>query len=158
MQLSILLFEAWQLQGAVFPFRHAFYLPAIKAIGLPNIAVKLPDLFILLQSSFWGPTLLWLATSVVVPVFFAYFYNLTIHPARRGGTRVNIPRYPIDPMTYSVAKGIITLIVYGQHAPYGWIDVHSARVIEHAMYYGYSGLIANSALGAAAALWEATQR
>lgn len=157
-QASILLVEAWQLQREVFPLRYAFDLPAIKAIGIPSIAVKLPDFFILLRSSFWGPTLLWLATSIIVPLFFAFFYNLTVHPVKRNGARVNVQRYPYDPMTYSIAKAVITLLVYGSHAPHEWIDVYSARTVDRAFYGGYHSILAGSAISAVAAIWEATQR
>lgn len=140
-QASILLLEAYSLQKAVFPWNFAFDLPGIPALGVPSIAVKVPDFFVLLRSSFWGPTILWAITSIFVPLFFAYFYNLTVHPVKRNGARVQALRYPYDPMTYSIAKAVITLLVYGAHAPTEYVDTYSARVVEHAMPGGYQGVM-----------------
>lgn len=157
-QASILFLEAYALQKAVFPWNFAFDLPGVPALGIPSIAVKLPDFFVLLRSSFWYPTILWTVTSIVIPLFFAYFYNLTVHSVKRNGARVQALRYPYDPMTYSIAKAVITLLVYGAHTPADYVDTYSARVVEHAMIGGYRGVLTGCLLGGIAAIWEATQR
>ncbi|QIX00396.1 hypothetical protein AMS68_005913 [Peltaster fructicola] len=157
-QTSILLLEAYNLRQAIFPWTLAFELPGVPALGLDSIPVYMPDLFLLLRSSFWGPSILWFMTSIFVPLVFAYFYNLTVHPVKRNGARVQALRYPYDPMTYNVVKAIATLLVYGAHTPSSYVDPTSARVVENAMVGGYRGVITGCVISGIAAIWEATQR
>lgn len=155
-QGSILLLEAYALQKDIFYWRYAFDLPGIPWFHPTNFAVWIPDLFILLTSGFWGPTILWSITSIFLPLLFAYFYNLTVHPVKRNGARVQALRYPYDPMIFSIAKTVIAFLVYAAHRPDGYIDGYHAAVVDGAI--GYRNIITGCLISGIAAIWEATQR
>lgn len=154
---TFLLLEAYALQKAIFPYKYAFDIPAVPLLHTPSIAVKVPDLFVLLSGAFWGPTLLWTATSIFVPLFFAYFYNMTAHPLRRSSARVQALRYPYDPMTFSIVKALATLLVYRFDITRGYIDPYPAITVDHAMFSGHSAILTGCAISGLASLWEASQ-
>ncbi|KAK4505455.1 hypothetical protein PRZ48_003418 [Zasmidium cellare] len=155
-QLSFLLLEAFALQRRVLPWRYMFDIPST---GLtPSIAVFLPDLFVLLTGFYWSTTLLWSATSIFVPILFAYFYNLTMRDVKRGNTRVTVARYAADPFTYNVVKALATWLVYVKGVNFGFIDPEVAERVDLAVYGGSTAILIGSAVGALAALYEAAQK
>lgn len=154
---TLLLLEALALQREILPWRHAFDIPPLAVIGTPSIPVALPDLFLLLTGFFWSTTLLWAATNVVVPLVFAYFYNLSTTTVRRGGQRVQVARYTADPLTFSVVKAVTTYVVYERGYSWGlWGGQVSYRV-EHAVFGGWWGMLIGSGVGGLAGLYEAAQ-
>lgn len=155
---TFIFMEAYSLSKAVMPWKYAFDIPAVHAIGSPSIAVKIPDLFALLTSSFWVPTLLWSATNIFIPLLFAYFYNLTVHTVKRNNARVRVVRYNYDPFTYNVVKTLLISTVYGAHILHGYVDNVWVAIVDASQYGGYNGMLMNTWICGGYALWEATQR
>lgn len=155
---TFLFIEAYSLSRLVMPWRYAFDIPAIHAIGLPSYAVSIPDLFALLTPQFWKPTLLWSATNLFVPLTFAYFYNLTVHTVKRNNAKVRVVRYNYDPLVFNVVKCIIVSAVYGAGFLHGYVDDELVVAVGNSQYSGYSGMMLGGFVCALCSVWEATQK
>ncbi|ORY68770.1 uncharacterized protein BCR38DRAFT_507955 [Pseudomassariella vexata] len=153
-------FELYFLRHEVLPDRYAFTIPAINFLGTKDYPVMIPDLFLLLTSSFWSPALLWSFTSSVLPSVVGYFLNLTIGtqpPGRK--TRGTTPAYNVDPLTFSIVKALISFVVYGQKATFGgWIDDESIARVNGAVYGGYKGILVGTAISGLMSIYGAVLR
>lgn len=147
--------EAFALLRALMPWKYAFDLPAIDVLHTSSFAVKLPDLFVLLTGYWWTTTLLWASTSILVPLLFGYFYNLTVKNVGRGQTR----KYTIDPLTFSVAKGVATWLVYCKGVDFfGIVSPVVAERVDAAIFGGHTAVLVGSGISALASLYEAAQK
>jgi hypothetical protein len=155
---TFLLIEAYSLSRVVMPWKYAFDVPAIHAIGLNSYAVRIPDLFALLTPEFWLPTLLWSSTNLFVPLVFAYFYNLTVHTVKRNNARVRVVRYNYDPFTFNVVKSMLISAVYGAGILHGYVSDTYVEVVDVSQYGGYRSMLMGSWICGLYSLWEATQR
>jgi hypothetical protein len=153
----IIAFEAFFLRKEVLGDRHAFTIPAIKPLGTNPCPLAVPDMFLLLTSSFWSPFLLWLATSFIIPLTAAYFFNLTSKkPLGRGHASF---AYSFDPLTFNIVKALITYVVYAQDVTFGGlVDLESVARINSALYGGYQGVLVGTAVGAIVTFYEAIIR
>lgn len=158
MHATFLLLEAYSLQKVLLPWKYAFDIPAIHAIGSPSYAVSVPDLFALLSPSFWLPTLLWSATNIFVPLIFAYFYNLTVHTVKRNNARVRVVRYNYDPFTFNVVKSLIISTVYGAGLLHGYVDDDIVAVVDGSQYGNFGGMLMGTYVCGLYAFWVASQR
>lgn len=138
-QLVTLIIEAWGLRSQVLPLRYLTTIPEVPAIGTSAIPVKIPDLFALLTTAFWGPVGLWALTSIFLPLLGAWFFNL------RGGET------GYDAVSYNVVKAIGSWIVYVQ----GGVGGESRGVVEKGVPGGATGLLIGAAVGGVAGLYEA---
>lgn len=157
--LAIQAFELYFLRKEVLTDRYAFTIPAIKFLHTQDYPVHIPDMFLILTSSFWSPVLLYAATSVVIPAIFGYFFNLSaanhIHPGR-GRARVNQPDYTIDPLTFSIVKALVTFVVYNQGVTFGGlVDELAVARINSALYGGWKGVVAGAAITGITAMYDA---
>ncbi|KAI7285004.1 hypothetical protein KC352_g5392, partial [Hortaea werneckii] len=132
-----------------------------------SIELFYPDLFQLLSSDFWFPTLLWSTTSLLLPALAAYFFNLTLRPVHRrasgaGGVSVTVARYTFDPLMFNVVKAIATWMVYsrgvGTTGVGGWLDPEVVGTVEGAMWGGYQGVLVGCYVCVLAAVYEAVLR
>ncbi|RMY54742.1 hypothetical protein D0864_13900 [Hortaea werneckii] len=132
-----------------------------------SIELRYPDLFQLLSSDFWLPTLLWSTTSLLLPALAAYFFNLTLRPVHRrasgaGGVSVTVARYTFDPLMFNVVKAIATWMVYsrgvGTTGVGGWLDPEVVGTVEGAMWGGYQGVLVGCYVCVLAAVYEAVLR
>ena len=130
----------------------------MRGLGLPRVSVYYPDLFLLLTPSFWLPTLLWTLTSLVIPATLAYFFNLTVRTVRRGGARVSVARYAIDPLTFNIVKALATWMVYSQGVGANYIDPAVISRVNYAMLGGYQGVLIGCYVVILAAVYDAAQR
>lgn len=149
--------EAVGLQRETFPWRYAFDIPAIPAIKSHAYAVKLPDFFVLVTSFFWAPSTLWLATSLFVPLLFAYFFNFS-HSIRGQGarTRSSPHVYNADPLMFNISKALITWLVYSQGFRFGgFYGDETVERVNGALPGGYQGVLIGTAIGGLASLYEA---
>lgn len=149
-------FELYHLRKEVLSDRYAFTIPGISALGTPDYPVEVPDMFLLLSSSFWSPTILWLITSVFAPSFFGFYFNLAAahQPSqrKRGQPADNI----VDPLIYSLAKAIITYVIYQQGVTFGdWINPVSVARINSAVYGGWKGVITGAFVSGVASFYDA---
>ncbi|PGG97699.1 hypothetical protein AJ79_09107 [Helicocarpus griseus UAMH5409] len=168
LELSCLLFQ-------IVPVRYLATFPAVERVGTPAIAVRVPDLFILLEGSFWGPFSLWVLTSLALPGVFAWFFNLSLKISQQAasthsyGTRRSSAaaaaasqtgeRSSFDPLVYHVAKALVAYVVYGGQFTFG--DVYSlvsVRTVAGAVPGGLQGLLTGAAVGGLGSLYEAILR
>lgn len=152
---SIAAFELYHLRKEVLPDRYAFTIPAVKAIGTPDYPVEVPDLFCILTSRFWSPVLLWAFTSVIVPAFFGFYFNLSAAHSS-GNRKRSQPSFSVDPLTFSIAKAVITYVVYQQGVTFGgWVDQNSVARINSAIYGGWKGVITGAFISGVASFYDA---
>ncbi|KAI9891187.1 MAG: hypothetical protein M1814_003030 [Vezdaea aestivalis] len=149
----VLLIEAIGLRTEVLPTRYAFTIPGVAPLRTPAWPVYLPDFFLLLTSAFWLPVTLWLTTSFIAPLAFAYFFNLS-HKAK-ASTRSS-SAYKFDPLTFNIAKALVTYLVYGQGVKFGGIvgDDSPWRIIT-SVPGGYEGILIGAGIGALTSVYEA---
>lgn len=171
---AIALFELYRLRRELLPDRYAFTVPAVPFLGTPDYPVHLPDMFALLTAAFWGPALTWALTSLVLPGLFGYFFNLSAAHSNsnhhrspssssgRGGgssSRGRHPEYAVDPLTFSVVKAAATYMVYAQGVTFGGIiSPDSVSRINSALYSGWRGVLAGTAVSGLAAVYDAVLR
>ncbi|KAI1270485.1 hypothetical protein F5Y18DRAFT_14101 [Xylariaceae sp. FL1019] len=158
--LAVALFEAYFLRPEILADRYAFTIPAISFLGTSDYAVFIPDMFLLLTSSFWSPALLWAFTSTILPSIAGYFVNLTTGSANQGRvTRRSAPAAPdtvVDPLTFSIVKAIISFVVFGQGVTFGgWVDESSIARINSAVYGGYKGVLVGAAITGIFSIYDA---
>lgn len=153
------LFELYFLRPEVLSDRYAFSIPAISFLGTHDYPVHLPDMFLILTASFWSPVLLHLATSCIIPAIAGYFFNLSAanhNRPGRGRARASQPDYTIDPLTFSIAKALITFVVYNQGVTFGGlVNELSVARINSALYGGWKGVVTGSAIVGLTAFYDA---
>ncbi|KAF3000489.1 hypothetical protein E8E14_003897 [Neopestalotiopsis sp. 37M] len=153
------LFELYFLRPEVLPDRYAFTIPAIHFLGTNDFPVHVADLFLLLTSSFWSPTLTWLFTSTILPTLAGYFFNLSAanQPTRRTTQNTQpSPDYVVDPLTFSIVKALISFVVYGQGVTFGgWLSEESIARINGSVYGGYKGVLTGTAITALISIYDA---
>lgn len=157
-------FELVYIRPEVLANRFAFTIPAVGLLGTPDYPVYLPDMFLLLTSSFWSPALTWVFTSFVLPAFFGYFFNLSATSPATGAPRTRaraaaIPDYTVDPLTFSVAKALVSFLVYGQGVTFGGLlSETSIERLASAVYGGYKGILTGTAITGLASFYDAVLR
>ncbi|KAH9906724.1 hypothetical protein F4778DRAFT_593440 [Xylariomycetidae sp. FL2044] len=155
---AISLFELYFLRPEILADRYAFTIPAISFLGTNDHPVFIPDLFLLLTSSFWSPALLWFFTSTVLPTIAGYFVNLTAgaHHGRVTRRSAPAPDSVVDPLTFSIVKALISFVVYGQGVTFGgWINENSIARINSAIYGGYLGILVGTAITGILSVYDA---
>ncbi|KAK4201405.1 hypothetical protein QBC40DRAFT_278151 [Triangularia verruculosa] len=165
---TIALFELYKLRQELLPDRYAFTVPAIGFLGTHDYPVKLPDMFALVTSSFWGPALTWFLTSFLLPSLFGYFFNLNAAHSGASGPAVATrgrPRkdagqeYTVDPLTFSIVKALATYVVYAQGVTFGGlIDPVNVGRINGALYSGWKGVLVGTAVGGLVSFYDAVLR
>jgi hypothetical protein len=154
-QVITVAFELYNLRKEILADRYAFTIPAITLFGTQPHDVLIPDLFLLLTSSFWGPATLWAFTSLILPLFSAYFFNLTAKPSRARSHSTHFA-YAFDPLTFNIVKALLTFVVYGQDVTFGGlVDLEYVARINSALYGGWQGVLVGTGIGALVTLYEA---
>ena len=153
-----LLVELFGLQKDVLPVKYLAMIPASRILGTPEIPAKVPDLFALVTPSFWSTFLLWLSTSVVLPLVFSYFFNLTLR-AKSGHVKRSRdvqPANQYDPLTYNVSKALVTWLVYSQGVRFGGlVGEESVLKIESNVPGGHQGIMIGAGIGVLTSIYEA---
>lgn len=161
-QILFTLLEAYGLQKDVLPWDIELTIPKIPALGADERTLYLPDLFSLLGGHFWTTSLVWLTTSVGIPLLFAYFFNFTYaaRPAHatRAATRRN-PQHSVDHLTFNVVKGLMAWLVYAQGFTYfGAVADSTVSSISSSMWGGYLLPVIGASTGALFSLQDAILR
>lgn len=149
------------MQSDILPWKSLAVIPLPKSLGIPDLQIKVPDLFVLLSSDFWGIFGLWIATSVALPVMFSYVFNLTLK-AKHGGVRhakhlQSAAQY--DPLSYNIAKGLVAWLVYVQGVRLGgWVNAESVANLETTIPGGHQGVLVGAGIGALTSIYEAVLR
>ena len=140
-ELLVLGAEAFGLRFEVLPLRYLTTLPAVPALGTPELPLKVPDFFALLTPAFWGPVGLWLLTSVFLPLLGGWFINLK----GDGG---------YDAVSFNAVKAITAWVVYVR----GGGPSASSRAVARGVPGGSVGMLVGAGVGALAGFYEAVLR
>ncbi|KAI9777188.1 MAG: hypothetical protein M1839_009031 [Geoglossum umbratile] len=145
----------------IMPLRYAFEIPAIDLLNTPSCQVSLPDLFLLLTSSFWSPFTLWISTSLLIPLVFAYFFNITLRAktSHHMGARARPspePQYLFDPLAFNIVKALVTWLVFAQGLRFGGL-VGDGTVdrIQGSVPGGYEGVLIGAGVGVLVSIYDA---
>ncbi len=150
----ISIFELYFIRKEVLADRYAFTIPPVRYLNNSEYPVKIPDLFLLLTASFWGPATLWAFTAFLIPLLASYFVNLTSKPRTRShSARFN---YEFDPLTFNITKALLTYLVFGQDVTFGGlVDLEHVARINSALYGSWPGVLVGNAIGGLATVYEA---
>ncbi|KAJ5105066.1 hypothetical protein NUU61_002413 [Penicillium alfredii] len=165
----VLLLEGGSVLKELLPLRYLTTVPEVPAVRLPAVHIKVPDFFVLLTGAFWAPLTLWLLTGLVLPLVFAYFFNLSLQaaggnggshtPARRGRPSASASRASFDPLSFNIAKALLVYLVYADKFTF-W-DVFSNFAISKvntAVPGHWAGMLTGTAIGVIGTLYEAILR
>ncbi|KAL8711832.1 MAG: hypothetical protein Q9220_003776 [cf. Caloplaca sp. 1 TL-2023] len=145
-QLMVLSLELFGILRRVVPMKYLTTLPPVPAVGLHSeIPLKLPDLFALLTSEFWGPVGLWMGTSVLIPSLAAWVINLRGAERAEGG---------YDPVIYAVVKGLVGWVIYVK----GGVEGQSMEVVNGSVPGGAVGMLLGAAVVGLGGVYEAVLR
>ncbi|KAL2073764.1 hypothetical protein VTL71DRAFT_11090 [Oculimacula yallundae] len=154
-QAIVILFEFYNLRKEVLADRYAFTIPAINFLTSAPHDIKIPDLFLLLTASFWNPVSLWAITTLIIPLAASYFFNLTAKPSKTRGQAQHFT-YKFDPLTFSIAKALMTFVVFGQDVTFGGlVDLESVARINSAVYGGWKGVLTGTGITGLITLYDA---
>jgi hypothetical protein len=155
-QLITLIFEALGIREKTFPLRWTV-VPGNDTIKLRQTAVWFPNFALLLSSNFWAPTVLWALTSFVIPLVFAYFFNLT-YQNPRPKTRRTTPLREFDPLTFSIVKGVLAYLVYspyvGHFTFWGLFSPETIATVGDGIWGNYTTLFIGSGIGILTSLYD----
>ena len=118
--------------------RYMTTLPAVPALGIGNMAIKMPDLFALLTWQFWGPVGVWYFTSIALPLLGSWFINL-----RGDGGH--------DAVSFNAVKALVAWIVFMK----GGLGGESKAVVERGVPGGPAGLLVGAGVGILAGVYDA---
>lgn len=154
------------LARELIPLRYLTTVPAVETVSTPEISVKIPDFFVLITGTFWAPFLLWAMTSLVLPLTFAYFFNLSLHAqssthshnTRRASTaQQQVASF--DPLVYNITKALISYFVYANHFTFWSTFSHfSIEKVNVAIPGQWPGVLTGSAIGVLVSLYDAVLR
>ncbi|RAL07243.1 uncharacterized protein BO97DRAFT_429538 [Aspergillus homomorphus CBS 101889] len=158
--------ETFGVLRLLFPLRPLARVPAAEAVYLPAFTLSAPDVFVLVESTFWTAFCGWLFTSLIVPLTVAYFFNLSLQASQAGGPAANTRRQraaaqlaSFDPLTFHIAKALIGYLVYtGKFTFWGLFHEAAIEDINSAIPGHWPGVITGSAIGVITTLYEAILR
>ncbi|PYH88696.1 hypothetical protein BO71DRAFT_413900 [Aspergillus ellipticus CBS 707.79] len=163
--VSVLLvvLEAISLVRVLFPLRFVATLD-LKTAYIPAVPLKVPDVFVLVESAFWAPLSLWLLTNLALPLTVGYFFNISLQSARPSGPASNTRRSraihtSFDPLSYHIAKALVTYVVYGSGFTFWNVYApNTLEIVDKAVLGRWPGTLTGSAIGVIATLYEAILR
>ena len=158
----VLIVEAFGLRKEIFPSA-AVHIPAISNVKSDETIVYVPNLFKLLDKSFWAPFSLWSLTSVILPLALAYFINLPLkamsgqgHGSRRAAAIQNTPSLQFDPLVFNVAKALIAYLVFAEHFNFlGSFTHYTITTVNENVFGGYTGMITGAGIAGLISVYEA---
>ncbi|RMD39217.1 hypothetical protein DV735_g5910, partial [Chaetothyriales sp. CBS 134920] len=154
------LYEASSVVRVVVPLKR---LHDLQLLSYGTQPIWVPDLFVLLEyTKFWEPALVWLLTSLLVPLLASYLINIPwkLHAAHPHATRratshaAQSPKY--DLFVFFIAKAVFGYLVYAEHFQYfGLFTRISTVLVNESFYDHYRNVLTTSAIGAAITIYEA---
>lgn len=167
-EVIVTVLEAFSLLKEILPFRYVGTIPAIDAVHTSAIPVKIPDLFVLLEGSFWSPFSLWLLTSLILPLTAAYFFNISLQVAQSGNAGVQTRRSSgaiqaaqatFDPLSFNVVKAIFTYVVYAHGFTFwNFYGREALLTVNMSIPFQYAGILTGTGIGTVGTLYEAILR
>jgi hypothetical protein len=133
----------------LIPRTYEITLPGVAALKVEPHTYIVPDLFVLLTTSFWAPFLTWLVTALVVPITNATLFNLvaTTVTSKDGSER------KADPLTFAVTKALVAYLVHYKGFTFGGL-FHPKTVAVVGTSVGRDLQLIDASIGGIAALWE----
>lgn len=160
--ILISVFELWFIRTEILGDKYAFTIPAISFLGTSDYPVYLPDIFLILTSSFWSPATTWALTGFILPTIVGYFFNLSANSAPAGPrtrSRSANPEYAVDPLTFSIVKAVVSYVVYAQGVTFcGLLSDISIERLNNAVYGGYQGMLTGAAIVGLSSIYDAILR
>lgn len=167
-EVIVTLLEAFSLIREVLPLRYLATIPSIETVHSPAVPIKVPDLFVLVDSAFWAPVSLWILTSVLLPLTVAYFFNISLQVTQSGSSGVQTRRRSssassvqttFDPLSFNIAKAIAAYIVYAHGFTFWNIYGRDAiTTVNASIPFQYGGILTGAAIGTVGTLYEAILR
>lgn len=158
-EIIVLALESLYIAYDLVPLRYVTTVSQIDALHTPELPIKVPDLFILVNPSFWAPFSLWLLTSLLLPLGVAYWFNLSLKAAQNSRGRTSTRQSDFDPLSFNIAKALIAYKVYADGFTF-W-DVYSPFSIERvnaALPGQWGGVLTGALVGVVGTLYEAILR
>ncbi|CDM35702.1 hypothetical protein DTO013E5_6424 [Penicillium roqueforti] len=156
-EIIVLLLESGSLAKELIPIRFLTTTPVVQAVQIPAIRIRVPDLFVLLEGTFWGPFSLWFLTCLLLPLISAYFINLSWNASsstRRTQSAPNLAQF--DPLTFNIVKALLVHIVFGKGFNFfGFYSRYAIGKVIDSVPGGDLGILTGSAIGGVTALYEA---
>lgn len=154
--------ELYHIREGLLPSRFAFNIPAVSLLGTSDYPVYIPDMFLVLTSSFWSPALTWAFTSIFLPSLFGYFINLSSANNTVPRTRSRAhekAEHVVDPLAFSIVKALVSYLVYAQGLTFGGLlsEPSIARLSE-SVYGGWQGMLVGTAITGLFSLYDAVLR
>jgi hypothetical protein len=154
----VLALEGGSVLMELIPCRFLTTTPAVSAVHIPSIPIKVPDLFVLVSGAFWAPFILWSLTGVILPLVAAYFINLSGGTSARR-TRSASSRASFDPLTFNIAKALLVYIVYAGHFTFWDVFSHfTVQKVNVSVPGEWSGMLTGTAIGVIGTLYDAILR
>ena len=155
--------EGGNILWSFIPWKYLTTTPAIEGLHIPPLAIKVPDLFVLLSATFWAPFSLWLVTGLVLPLVAAYFINLSWQAAtgarRTRSVAGNTGRASFDPLTFNIAKALIVYKVFVDGFTFFDVfDNFTVASVNAAVPGHFGGMLTGTAIGVVGTLYEAILR
>lgn len=153
--------EGGSILKELIPLRYLATTPAVEAAHLPALAIKVPDLFVLLTGAFWAPFTLWLLTGLILPLIAAYFFNLSWQAATGGQRRGRSAssQASFDPLTFNIAKALLVYKVYADNYTFcGLFSTFAIDKVNTSVPGQWAGMVTGNAIGVIGALYEAILR
>jgi hypothetical protein len=159
-QTIILLVEAVGLQWNTLDTTALFAVPTVLSSYSQSQDVRGPNGWALLTAEWWAPATLWSLTSWVLPLVFAYFFNLTLrsNTSRKSSER----QYPADPLIFNIARAVLAYSAYRGTvntvlAPGRWgpFSEYAVACVGNHVPGGYYGLQIGSLVGILVSLYDA---
>ena len=98
----------------------------------------------LTSASLWAPFALWIITGVVIPLVLAFFCNVPSNNVK------------VDPLTFSISRGLIAYIIYGNKVSVGGLLNRSLINQVNSAYPGrWVGMIIAASLGTVESIYHA---
>lgn len=98
-----------------------------------------------------------------MPLVVAFFFNLSLLSHSRGSQHRSTTarskihhKLSVDPLTYNVAKALVTWLVYGQGVRlFSFFSDSTVARVDAALPGGHYGVLVGAGVGALASLYEA---
>ncbi|KAE8150233.1 hypothetical protein BDV25DRAFT_154853 [Aspergillus avenaceus] len=147
----LLLLEGFHVAREALPLRYVTTVRVWLSF-LSAVEIHVPDVFALLEGSFWAPFSLWVLTSVALPLTAAYFFNIRLNVKGNARSRQD---GQFDPLSYTIAKGLISYLVYGRGFNFWNIyDPITLERVNSAVPGQVSGLFLGCSIGAIGSIYE----
>lgn len=154
-QASILALEWYFLQYELLPWDYVADTPAIPLLG--SVSIFIPNIFVVFTKYWLSTTALWAAINFWLPFIAGWFFNFTLKVKTKDDTAVWSATYQIDPLTFSIAKAVLTWLVYQKGLRLGAFADETVDRVVLAMPVGYSGLMVSAYVGIVTSIWDGLQ-